>query len=308
MTEPERTYHPPLRPISPIRSLPERSPPRRQQSRGRIRPTNRSAGTENISSTKIAENTNIRPVNRRVADDHTIPSSLPNQLRRPLVPSMFHKLPENEGGPVGKVYAEMMWQGPYSQWDLVRIETPLDGSCLFHAIANSFSPSYRVQKIDDVGMSRDQIIAKLRKELSETLAQPISKDKETTHYELLNGGNTANFAEGVPEYALSYMQRQLDSTQPIGYGYMEFIGNVLNKDIYILEAIRHDVYVTDELPYTIQGNRCSIVLYYMNGHYELVGIRRQNEHNGSEIAFDTHFAPNHSFIRFLYGRVRAVTG
>jgi hypothetical protein len=122
-----------------------------------------------------------------------------------------------------------------------------------------------------------------------------------TYYQTLNGGNTSNFAQAVPEFALEYMQRQLASQVPIGYGYMEFIGNVLDKDIYILDGIRHDIYITDELPLTIKGNRSSIVLYYMNSHYELVGIATPDNN------FHTHFSPTHSLIRFLNSRVQQYT-
>jgi hypothetical protein len=179
----------------------------------------------------------------------------------------------------------------------------MDGSCLFHAISNSFFAPYHEEMLHGRHVSREKMVAALRRELADKLSSPISEDTNSPiHYDILNGGNTSAFAESVPEFDITYMQKQLDSQTPIGYGYMEFIGNALNKDIYILEAVRHDIYVTDELPLTIKGNRCSIVLYYMNGHYELVGIRKNNE------TFDTHFNPDHTLIRFLYSRVRQITG
>ncbi len=101
------------------------------------------------------------------------------------------------------------------------------------------------------------------------------------------------------------MQKELNSHSYIGYGYIEFIGNALGKDIYVLEAIRRDIYrQTDEdLELIIKGNRNAVVLYYMdNGHYELVGLRNPDG------TFDTHFSPEHSFIRFLYSRVQHVIG
>jgi hypothetical protein len=95
------------------------------------------------------------------------------------------------------------------------------------------------------------------------------------------------------------MQKQLDSSAFIGYGYMEFIGNCLNKDIYILEAVRQDIYITDELLFTIKGNRPSIVLYYIEGgHYESVGLKL------SDGTYATHFYPDHSFIKFLNEKVQ----
>lgn len=213
--------------------------------------------------------------------------------------SIFKPLPNTGKGPVGNYYAEINWDNGFECWALVRFSTPMDGSCLFHAIANSFFPPYHEEILHNKHIKRATIISTLRKELSQNLALKISNEPNApTHYDILNGGNTAAFSEAVPEFKLSFMQGQLNSFTPIGYGYMEFIGNALNKDIYILEALRHDIYVTDELPFTIKGNRNSIILYYMNGHYELVGLQTED---GS---FDTHFSYNHTLIKFLRNRVR----
>jgi len=211
-------------------------------------------------------------------------------------------VPNTGKGPVSNYYAEINWNNGFEQWPLVRFSTPMDGSCLFHAISNSFFSPYHTEMLQGKHVSRNKMVEALRHELAQKLALKISDEPDApTHYDTLNGGNTSAFAEAVPEFRLEYMQSQLDSHTPIGYGYMEFIGNALNKDIYILEAVRRDIYNTDELRLTIKGDRNSIVLYYMNGHYELVGIQNSN---GS---FDTHFSPNHSLIRFLYNRVKQIT-
>lgn len=212
-----------------------------------------------------------------------------------------YKLHQNKEGPVGEYYAEINWGDGFEQWPLIRISTPMDGSCLFHAIANGFFNPYHTETLRGKHIARDKIISLLRRDLSEKLASKISDDpKSRTYYDVLNGGNTSEFSQAVPEFSLKYMREQLNSNFPIGYGYMEFIGNALMKDIYILEAVRHNIYVTNELSYTIKGNRSSIVLYYINGHYELVGIQNSNK------TYDTHFTPDHSFIRFLYARVQSI--
>lgn len=214
-------------------------------------------------------------------------------------PPVYHKLPSNIKAPSASYFCDIVWGNGYDQWNIVRFGTPMDGSCLFHAIANSFFEPYHTERLNGKPMSRSQIVQHFRKELADQLASPISNDPQSPiYYDVLNHGNTSTFAKAVPEFSLEHMQRQLNSHVPIGYGYMEFIGEALNKDIYILEAARRDIYITDELPLTIKGDRRSIILYYMNGHYELVGIRN------SDNSFDTHFAPNHSLIRFLYARVQ----
>ncbi len=202
--------------------------------------------------------------------------------------------------PTSKYCTLVQWENGFEKWKLCRFATPMDGSCLFHCIANSFFEPYHTETFNGNHISRQNIIKLFRSELAEKLSSKISDDNDTTYYQYLNAGNTASFAEYVPEFKLDYMKSQLNSNNQIGYGYMEFISMVLDKDIYILDAVRHDIYVTDELPFMIKGNRSSIVIYYINGHYELVGI------NIDDKTFLTHFSPNHSFIKFLYDRVQQI--
>lgn len=214
----------------------------------------------------------------------------------------FYTLPNNIKGPVGNYYANIEWNNGFEGWNLVRISTPGDGNCLFHAIANSFFPAYHTEKLKGKTMTRDKIISLMRKGLSNRLADKID-GKSLTYYESLHNGNTASFAKesGLHQYTLSYMQDQLNSSNSIGYGYMEFINNILNKDIYVLDANRNDIYSYDksELLLINKGNRKSVILYYVNdNHYELVALRNGNE-------FITHFYPEHSLIEFLYSRVVA---
>jgi len=212
----------------------------------------------------------------------------------------YHKFETPKSGHVGNYYCVINWMKQYGNWDLVRIGTPMDGNCLFHSISNSFFVPYYTENINGTRISRIKIIQSMRQELSEKLEEKISAENNAPrNYDLLNGGNTSIFAKYVPEFDIKYMQSQLNSNYPIGYGYMEFIGNTLNKDIYIIESNRKDIYLTDELPLTIKGNRMSIVLYYINGHYELCGIRTENGYN-------THFSPQHSLIKFLNNRVNNI--
>jgi len=206
---------------------------------------------------------------------------------------------KQKDGIIANFYNEINWENGFESWSLVRFQTPMDGSCLFHAIANSFFEPYRKEILNGNQVSRDKIIASLRKELAEVLSKKISdKPDAPTHYEILSGGNIGEFAKTIPEFTLEYMQEQLRARFSIGYGYIEHIGNVLKKDIYIIEHLRCDLYMTNEFPYIAKGNRGSIVLYYLEGHYELVGVRNNN---GS---FDTFFSPKHTFIKFLYNRMQ----
>lgn len=213
---------------------------------------------------------------------------------------ILHRMPADISSPIATYYMDLEWENGYEKFHLVRFSTPADNNCLFHAIANAFFPPYYTENVNGRVMSRSDMVRKLRTELADKLSTPMSGDSSKTYYEFLNNGNTAAFSSVVPEFSLPYMKHQLENPIPIGYGYMEYLGLIFDKDIYILEGIRQDIYITDELPLTIKGNRNSIVLYYHNGHYELVGLKKPD---GS---FVTHFSPNHSFIRFLYNRVQKI--
>lgn len=205
--------------------------------------------------------------------------------------------------PLG-AYSPINWAEGFERWTLVRFSTPADGSCLFHAICNSFFKPYREGIIEDKPVERTKITSSLRTELSKKLESKTNPedDESPIYYDVLNKGNMREFSKSVPEFSLESMMSSLDSSSSLGYGYMEFIGDALEKDIYILEASRRDIYITDELPLTIKGNRDSLVLYYSSGHYELVGIK---EETGKII---THFSCNHRFIKFLHARVTSITG
>jgi hypothetical protein len=211
--------------------------------------------------------------------------------------TQFFPFPEDIKSPFASYYAYINWENGFEKWDIVRFSTPMDGSCLFHAISNSFFEPYHSEILNGKHVSRKKMVSSLRKELAQKLAEEVEDD--IRFYDTINEGNTNSFAKEVPEFNLEYMQSQLDSNNPIGYGYMEFIGNILQKDIYILSGSTKGIYVTDELPLTIKGDRKSIVLYYINGHYELVGIKNEN-------SFETHFNPTHEFIQFLNKKVQDI--
>jgi hypothetical protein len=195
-----------------------------------------------------------------------------------------------------KYFVPILWQNGFEDWNLARFETPGDGNCLFHALLNSFFIPYITGKLQETEVTPELLVKAFRKKLSEKLDTPRS-DGGPTYYQALAGGELAKQAIHVREYELPNMQKLLNSDAWIGYGYMEYIGDICNKDIYILEGHRHDLYVSDELRFCIKGNRNSIVLYYCNSHYEPVGILDENN------KFQTLFSPNHSFIRFLKRRV-----
>ncbi len=195
--------------------------------------------------------------------------------------------------PIGKLYTKVDWK-LLNGFDVMRFETPTDGNCMFHAISNAFFTPYHTEILNGQKTTRNNIIKNFRKSLSDKLGETID-DTGKTYYDTLNNGNTATFALDVPEFTLENMQKTLDSTDSIGFGFLEFISNVLGIDIYILNSNTQDIYVTDELLLSIRC-RNSIILYYMDGHYELVGVKNCDK-------FVTYFLPTNPLITRLRDRV-----
>lgn len=174
----------------------------------------------------------------------------------------------------------------FELWKLVKFIIPPDGHCLFHSLLFSFYTPYREEELNGKAISKLQIVVNLRHELS---------DRLDGVYDALSGSNIGEFSKALPEFELSYMKNELKSNSHIGYGYIEYIGNIINKDIYIIDGNTSNIYISDELPYLIKG-RTSIVLYYKDSHYEPIGLEQDN-------VYHCHFKAKHPFIRFLRDKI-----
>lgn len=187
---------------------------------------------------------------------------------------------------------------------LVKLNMMGDGSCFFHSIAYSFHKPYRFETIEGYVLDRRDFIRKLRKDLSIKLGQPVnpSDPNSPIYYDVLSRGQLSELSKTLPEYSLLYMQKELDSNTPIDSIYHEFVSDILNKDIYILDGESRDVYQLDrELYYK---GRPSIVLYYANNHYDLIGLNTKVGENSNDNGIKTFFNPNSDFIRILYSRLK----
>ena len=185
---------------------------------------------------------------------------------------------------------------------MCRIGTIADGSCLFHAVAQSYYKPYRRGRVDDIALDRINFIRQLRQELASKLGDPVDENdpNSPSHYQLISRGEMESFGQIVPQYSLESMKRELSSDNAVDNAYNEFISDILNKDIYLLDVVRKDVYITGKDLDILYKERDSIVLLYVPGHYELVGIRN----NKGEIK--TLFSHDHPFIRSIQRRMTEV--
>lgn len=192
----------------------------------------------------------------------------------------------------------------FDDFNMVAIDTIGDGNCYFHALLHAFYIPYRTQLLQDTTVSRYTLVKSIRNELATRLGEPVDLlyPSGPTYYTELSRGKMYEFGKEIPEYSFEEMRKRLRSNEAVGNEYNEFVSNQLNKDIYILDNHRKDVYITGDDDDLLYKNRSSVVLLYTPGHYELVGIR------DSKGKIQTYFSATHPFIQFLRSRMNVVRG
>ena len=121
-----------------------------------------------------------------------------------------------------------------------------------------------------------------------------------TYYDTLSRGQLREFSTFYPSYILKNLQVELLSDRPVDSVYHEYVSNLLNKDIYILDHEKKDVYILPD-PEIYYKGRNSIVLLWSNNHYDLVGLN-------TDKGIKTYFSPNSDFIRYIRSRIYTKTG
>lgn len=177
--------------------------------------------------------------------------------------------------------------------NLVVLSTMGDGNCFFHSVLRAFNTNY----INAKNISERVNMARSFRNALADLLEEIDPLTGKTYYSGLNMGKLEEFAGGVKEYSLAGLQKELRSSAPVDNIYQELISNSLNKDIYIIDGSRKDMYhVGSAFPLYYKG-RNSIIIYYVPGHFEVVGLK----HSNGDI--DTLFTPEHPLIQSCRDRL-----
>lgn len=171
--------------------------------------------------------------------------------------------------------------------NLVVLPTLGDGNCFFHSVLRAFNTNYITAEsiTDRVNMART-----FRNALADLLEEtdPLTGKN---YYSGLNNGELEKISGGVKEYSLVGLQKELRSSSAVDNIYQELISNSLNKDIYIIDGSKKDMYhVGSAFPLYYKG-RNSIIIYYIPGHFEVVGLKH------SDGTVDTLFTPEHPLIQ-----------
>lgn len=167
---------------------------------------------------------------------------------------------------------------------LVIIDVPADGSCFFHALILSIYKPYQLNKINKW---------KFVREFRKNLAYKLIED-----YDKLSNGKLKELSKEMPEVSLSAMIQELDSSKAISNIYNEFISDLLNRDIYLLDYQKKDVYMTGSDLNLLYKGRKSTVLVINGNHYQLVGIKKSD--GSIKVGFDH----DHPFILKIQKRIK----
>jgi hypothetical protein len=177
--------------------------------------------------------------------------------------------------------------------NVVVLPTLGDGNCFFHSVLRAFNTNYIKAKsiTDRVNMART-----FRNALADLLEEtdPLTGKN---YYSGLNNGELEKIAGGVKEYSLSALQKELRSSAPVDNIYQELISNSLNKDIYIIDGTKKDMYHVGSAFSLYYKGRNSIIIFYVPGHFEVVGIKH------SDGSIDTLFTPEHPLIQACKDRL-----
>ena len=199
-------------------------------------------------------------------------------------------------------YTRLNWRGsPFNYRNMVRIHAIMDGSCFFHALVGAFFKPYREGHINGTPINKKEFVKKFRMDLAKKLGSkvdPLAPDSKK-YYDVISRGELEEYSKEVPHYSLESMQKELMSSHPVDTVYLEFISDILDKDIYLLYLPDKDVYMIPDQFDLLYKGRDSIVLLGMPGHYDLVGLQ------ASDGTIKTFFTPDNQFIRSIRERIRS---
>lgn len=199
----------------------------------------------------------------------------------------------------------LIWEdSELNHHNMIRKGTYTDGSCYFHAIVEAYFVPYKSGMIGGRPFSRKQFIKDFRLDLAKKLSEINEKDdkKRTYHKSISNGKLTELQKDSLLASIVSEenMKKELSSNNSVSYIFHEMVSDLLNKDIYILDAKNKNVYIIDSNTSLYYKNRKSIVLLWIKGHYEVVGVR-----NDSIIR--TFFSPEDPFIVSIKSQITTRT-
>lgn len=178
---------------------------------------------------------------------------------------------------------------PYPR--LAKIAVIGDGSCYFHAVLRAFNKTYINA---ETTKERKDYAMNLRYTLAASLEE---KEDGVMYYDTLFGGTLRGFSQGFPHYSLESMKSELRSSRAVDNVYHQLVAEKLNKDIYLIDAAKGDLYMETSEPDKYYKNRDSIFILYNSGHYDVIGVLN------SAGGVDTLLKHDHPFTLMVKARL-----
>jgi len=169
-----------------------------------------------------------------------------------------------------------------------------DGSCFLHSVLRAISPEYtsktRKEKIE--------MVSDIRKELAEMLdKKPEGTNEEKTYYELLSRGELKELSKTFDETKLETMKKFLRGKGWFNELYIEFISNVFDVDIYIIDHNKKDLYIRGSNELYFKNRNSIIIGYYSELHFDTLAIK---DTNGKK---RTYFSPSSPVVSCLKNKL-----
>ena len=200
--------------------------------------------------------------------------------------------------------------------DIVRIGCIADGNCFAHAILKATNKNYAASPINRLAMAR-----MMRRDVAYLLSQTVEsiavldpslsflttiydKPKEILYVQYPQFLQYYIFTYNQPDissmYSLPGMMRLINSTQFLGEEVFIIFADLLNINLYITVAKTNNlVYLNNYIRPSRQWN---IVISGNTQHYELIGVRRQNDLVSQKHEIQTVFENNDPFIQALQNK------
>lgn len=173
--------------------------------------------------------------------------------------------------------------------ELIVFPTIGDGSCFFHSLCFAINREYQLGD----PTYRKAYVRKLRRELSNLLIE--ERYPGISWYETLGGGELDKFSVEFSGSSLEGMISTLDSSDWVSNLFNEYVSEVLDIDIYIVDVERRTLYNTGDDLSKLYKNRLSVIIGYMEsqGHYSTICRVLEDE------VYQTSFRPDDEVIRSL---------
>lgn len=161
-------------------------------------------------------------------------------------------------------------------YKLEPIRTIGDGSCLIHAILQSFSKEYLELKSDT---EKSKLAKEVRFHLSEILDLELPEEQKIV-YQYLSRGELEDLSKVIPEASLEAMKKELNSSSFLTFQYIELLCEIFDINIIFISKKEGDIYYLGDSELFYKKNRDNILINYIDQcHFETIKVKNKTIFN-----------------------------